>query len=122
MSPEEARAEHKVSTGGMSREEELGLQSCFPAEAGVRGEGQACPPQGLWRAPVLGPSSDTCPPELTQESSTVQTSHGLPEALPGEKHLAEGKGRRGLTEADLLSSQSCGFPRQEEDTPEAGRT
>lgn len=77
-------------------------------------------PKGFGGLRSWGPAPTPAPPELTQESSTVQTSHGLPEALPGEKRLAEGKGRRGLTEADLLSSQSCGFPRQEEDTAEAG--
>lgn len=80
------------------------------------------PPQGLWRLRSWGPAPTPAPPELTQECSTIQTSRGFPEALPGEKRLAEGKGRRGLTEADLLSSQSCGLPRQEEDTAEAGRT
>lgn len=47
------------------------------------------------------------------ESSAVLKSHGLPEALPGEKCLAERKGWSGLTAADLSSSQSCGFPQQE---------
>lgn len=52
-------------------------------------------PKGFGGFRSWGPAPTSAPPELTQESSTVQTSQGLPEVLPGEKCLAEGKAGEG---------------------------
>lgn len=80
MSPEEGRAECKVSTGEASREE-LRPAVLLPCDGEERGEvkaGRALPKGFGGGLQSWGPALTPAPPEFTLEPSAVLKLHGLP--------------------------------------------